>query len=243
MKGKTIGNIIIVVLGGVLITSIAFTINKFKSNDNTAVITGTTKELKGIDEQALNDLEVKLHNTNKIVAIEGVVEDAKVKFIDSEIKRSNDTQMNWLSKKLAEMKSRSLTINSTYKFSFTYDLSELKVINNDGKAIIHLHRNRLNLNSVELDNSKTSMSSDLGILSSVFSPNEVNSLQQRSKAYVSNTIRANRTIRDKAMINVRDNITNLCNELNLDVEIIIDELDVVEQNQYSKIGNIIIEGE
>ena len=122
-------------------------------------------------------------------------------------------------------------------------MSDLKVINDDGKAIIHLHRNRLNLNNVELDNSKTSMSSDLGILSSVFSPNEVNNLQQRSKAYVSNTIRANKTIRDKAMVNVRDNIANICNELNVDVEIIIDELDVVEQNQYSEIGNIIIKGE
>lgn len=244
MKGKTIGNVIIVVLGGILITSIALTINKLKSKDNnTAVITETTKELRGIDEQALNDLEVKLQNTNKIVALEGIVEDAKVKFIDSEIKNSNDTQMNWLSKKLAEMKSRSLTINSTYKFSFTYDLSDLKVVNSDNKAIINLHRSRLNLNSVELDNSKTSMSSDLGILSSVFSPNEVNSLQQRSKGYVSNTIRANKTIRDKAMINVRDNITNLCNELNVDVDVSIDELDVVEQNQYSEIGNIIIKGE
>lgn len=176
MKGKTIGNVIIVVLGGILITSIALTINKLKSKDNTAIIAETTKELKGIDEQTLNDLEVKLHNTNKIIAIEGTVEDAKVKFIDSEIKNRNDIQMNWLSKKLAEMKSRSLTINSTYKFSFTYDLSDLKVINNGQSSTITLYRSRLNLNKVELNNSKTTMISDLGILSSVFSPNEVNSL-------------------------------------------------------------------
>ena len=97
--------------------------------------------------------------------------------------------------------------------------------------IIHLSKNDINLEYVELVNTDSLYTESIGWLSKGdFTPQEINVLQERTFIASFNSIQSKTEYRDKAMNTAIDDIEELCNKLNVKVKCVYDDMDVVEQN-------------
>jgi hypothetical protein len=131
--------------------------------------------------------------------------------------------------------SKDISINSTYKFLFSYQLKDLPVSIHNNTINIQLSYNRLNLESIEL--LKTDSKERLGWLEPQFTPNQVAGIQERVKQEARNSIQSNEEYRYKAMENVQGDIKDLLQSVigkdtNIHFEV-LENSNVVAQNDVS----------
>lgn len=180
-----------------------------------------TDEMKAIDKDILID---KLNKENKLQVLSGTA-NIKVKYSDEEI-LDDDVSLRWLKQWFEEQCSRELSVTATYKFTFTYDLNDLKIDIVGDKAIIYLSKNRLD-SSVELIENESYYDNRIGAFSNYFNANEINSLNARTKKMVNNTVQSNNDLRNRALENVKEGISQL---LGITCEFDTSDYDVVENN-------------
>lgn len=230
MLSKNVNKLIIALSVTLMITGLyTFRGYKNKQEDKAQLnIPLIANEVKTLDKEVLID---KLNKENKLQVLSGTA-NIKVKYSDEEI-LADDVNLRWLKQWFEEQCSRDLSVTATYKFVFTYNLQDLKIETIGDKAIIFLSKNRLNT-SVELVENESFYTDRVGFLSNCFSPNEINSLNGRTKKLVNNTVQSSIELRDKALINLQENISEL---LDVQCEFNTTEYDVVENKDVS-INNI-----
>lgn len=126
-----------------------------------------------------------------------------------------------------KLKLRHYTSTNTYSFMFAYDLNELPVEIKEGVPYIDISNNRLTLVKFELVS--TDVDSKTGMFADIFSPTEINALNERIKKIAKNDIQSNNELRSQAMVNLQDDIRELIGN---NVIFNINEFDVVERNEF-----------
>lgn len=221
--------IIVVLLTIVLIAVGVYTITSSKSKTDSKTIPVSTvgENIKEIPTEKEIIVE-KLKNVNKLDVLECVVT-TQTEFSDREV-NDNDPQMSWLKKKFDECSSKTIRIESKFKCTFTYNMEQL-YINSDSS--ISLSKNRLGLHIEFIENAT---SEDIGLFSSDFSTQEINSINKRIQDLSYNTVLSNTDLRNRAMEEVKNNIDSI---VGINLEFDVATYDVIEQND-SLIKNVSI---
>lgn len=233
MKKKLI-NYIIVALSTTLIltTTYCYYIYKSQTNKKDKILKqdiGLTTSKTTIDsmQDKVEDLKIQIQQTNKLVTCKGLAK-VKLTFSDKSISE-DDTKMSWLKDKLASLSSKEISIDATYKFTYTYDLSTLPIDMVRDSIHIKLSRNNLELENVELDTNNIHISETTGLFAKDITKTEYNALLNRVGELVKNNLMNNKEVRDKSIKYTEDNIRSLCNSLGVDnVNIETNKYDVVE---------------
>lgn len=225
MKRKLINKFILILSIG-LITMTSYTIGKYitlKKSANTQVIQqqNTSEETKVISKELLIK---KLNNENQILVLSGELE-VELIYSNKDI-QDDDVNFKWIKDWFSKMKSKDLKVNATYTYQFHYDLKDLNITIVNNKPSINLSKNRLSC-EVELVENKTFYSDRVGVFESQFTPQEVNSINERTKILVLNEIQNKAEFRDKAVENVKNNINEL---LDINCNFNVAKYDVVEYN-------------
>lgn len=225
MKRKLI-NKFILILSISLITMISYTIGKYiilKQSASTQVIQQqkTKEETKVISKELLIK---KLNNENQMLVLSGELE-VELIYSNKDI-QDDDVNFKWIKDWFSKMKSKDLKVNATYTYQFHYDLKDLDISIDNNEPYINLSKNRLSC-EVELVENKTFYSDRVGIFESQFTPQEVNSINERTKTLILNEIQNKTEFRDKAVENVKNNINEL---LDINCNFNVAKYDVVEYN-------------
>lgn len=222
MKRKSI-NKIILILSLTLAITIYYTIDKYINiKQQQRVIPLSTK-----DETDIISKEViikKLNNENQMLVLSGEAE-VEVTYSNKDI-AEDDVNFKWIKDWFSEINSKDLKINATYTYQFHYDLKDLNITIVNNKPSMNLSKNRLNC-EVELVENESIYADRVGVFESQFTPQEVNSINTRTKAIVLNKIQSDAELRNKAMSNVQKNIEDL---LKIDCSFNVAKYDVVEYN-------------
>lgn len=222
MKRKSINKLILtlsIILG---ITSL-YTIIKYiniKEQQSKRVI--DTKDNTNLISKEI--IIKQLNNENQMLVLSGETE-VQVTYSNKDI-AEDDVNFKWIKDWFSEMNSKDLKINATYTYQFHYDLKDLNITIVNNKPSMNLSKNRLNC-EVELVENESIYSDRVGVFESQFTPQEVNSINTRTKAIVLNKIQNDKELRDKAMANVQKNIEDL---LKIDCKFSVAKYDVVEYN-------------
>lgn len=222
MKKKSI-NKIILTLSLTLAMTIYYAIDKYMNiKEQQKVIPLSTKE--EIDLISKDIIIKKLNNENQMLVLSGEAE-VEIVYSNKDI-AEDDVNFKWIKDWFSKMNSKDLKINATYTYQFHYDLKDLNITIVNNKPSINLSKNRLSC-EVELVENESFYADRVGVFESQFTPQEVNSINTRTKAIVLNKIQSNTELRDKAMANVQKNIEDL---LKIDCSFNVAKYDVVEYN-------------
>ena len=187
---------------------------------------------KEVIQKALND-------ENRLVVLSGQVE-TEATFTNERIS-NNDVKLKWLKQQWNKINSKELKVNSTYNYEFSYDLKNLPITIHNNTINITIIKGNLNLSKCELNSIETK--DRVGLLESKFTPSEINEINSRVKAISRNSIQSNKELRDKAFINVENNIRQLLKKVvsnNTNIQFTYTNYDVVEQSKASKIDNVTV---
>jgi hypothetical protein len=234
LKRKLI-KLIIKGLALTLIITSLFTYRAFKNAESKTIQQNINNPVnqeqvyKMIDKQELIN---KLNLESSLNCLSGNV-DVEATYTNEDIPNS-DVNFRWVKTKLAEMNSKDITVNSTNKFTFAYGLKDLpiQVINNN-TVHIRISPNRLSLMQCELQTTN-SIKDRVGLLEGKFKPNELTSINKRTRDLAYNRILSDNSLRDKALKSVQDNIKDLISPLldkNVNIHFDISTYDVVQQSE------------
>lgn len=231
MKSKFINFIIGTLLVVLTITSIF--IYKSYQNKQHKVQTNINNQVKQeqpfrvIDKQTIID---KLNLENSLITLSGNI-DVEAKYSNENIS-DDDINFKWIKQKFAELNSKDITINNTYRFSFSYNLKDLPINIINNTVNISISPNRLSLTQCELFKTN-SIKDRVGLLDSKFSPNELSSIESRTRDLAYNRVLSDTSLRNKAMNNLQEDIKNLIEPmLNKNTNIHFDtyKYDVIQDN-------------
>lgn len=226
MKRKLI-NRLILTLSIVLMTTSAYTVRKYiklKEQQSIKPVIYTKDETNLISKEILIK---KLNNENKMLVLSGDVE-VQMTYSNKDI-TDDDVNFKWVKDWLSNANSKDLKISTIYTYEFHYDLKDLDITIVNNIPNIYLSRNRLSC-SVSLEENKSIYADRVGLFESQFTPQEVNSLNERTKALVLNKVQNENDLRDKAMSNIQKNIEDL---LGINCDFSVTKLDVVEYTNKS----------
>lgn len=222
MKRKSI-NKLILTLSIILGITTYYTIDKYINiKQQQKVMPLSTKE--EIDLISKDIIIKKLNNENQMLVLSGETE-VQVTYSNKDI-AEDDVNFKWIKDWFSKINSKDLKINATYTYQFHYDLKDLNITIVNNKPSMNLSKNRLNC-EVELVENESIYSDRVGVFESQFTPQEVNSINTRTKAIVLNKIQSDAELRNKAMSNVQKNIEDL---LKIDCSFNVAKYDVVEYN-------------
>lgn len=223
MKRKLV-NKIILALSFILLITISYTIGKYiKVKDQPKIIQVETAE----DKTNLISKEIlikKLNNENQLLVLSGESE-IKATYSNKNIS-DDDVNFKWIKDWFSEMNSKDLNINATYTYQFHYDITDLDLEVIGDAVNINLSKNRLNC-QVELVENKSLYTDRVGLIEPKFTPQEINSLNGRTKDLVLNKIQSDSELREKAIESVQKNIEEL---LGVKCNFSVTNYDVVEYN-------------
>lgn len=224
MKKKLI-NKIILSLSIILAIITSYTVGKYISLKEHLKSTEAINQQTPKEETNLISTEMlikKLDDENKLMVLSGESQ-IQAKYSNKQI-TDDDIGIVWLKDWFSEMSSKDLIVDATYTYQFYYDLVDLDLEVIGDTAYIYLSKNRLDC-QVELLETKSIYTDRVGLFESNFTPQEINSINARTKELVLNKIRSERKLRDKALENAKKNIEEL---LNVKCNFKVASFDVVE---------------
>jgi hypothetical protein len=233
MKRKLI-KLLIKGLALTLIITGLFTYRAFKNAESKTIQQNINNPInqeqvyKMIDKQEIVN---KLNLESSLNCLSGNV-DVEAKYSNEDIP-DNDVAFKWIKTKMAEMNSKDITVNSTYKFTFTYGLKDLPIQVTNNTVNIRISPNRLSLMQCELQTTN-SVKDRVGLLESKFNPSELASINKRTRDLAYNRILSDNSLRAKALQSVQDNIKDLISPLldeHTNIHFDVSTYDVVQQNE------------
>lgn len=180
-----------------------------------------TQNVNNMTELTEDEIITKLNKEHSLNVLSGEIT-LKVTYDNQDNFDDNVLGNIW-----SKLKLRHYESTNTYSFMFAYDLNELPVEIKEGVPYITISNNRLNLVKFELVS--TDVDSRTGIWSDIFSPTEVNQINERIKKIAKNDIQSNNELRSQAIVNLQDDIRELIGN---NVIFNINEFDVVERNEF-----------
>ena len=229
--------IISCLITGLTILSI-YTGNLLYNKSHKQILTNDNKpqqeqSIRIIDKETI---QKALNNENRLIVLSGQVE-TEATFTNERIS-NNDVKLKWLKQQWNLINSKELKVNSTYNYEFSYDLKNLPITIHNNTINITIIKGNLNLSKCELNSIETK--DRVGLLESKFTPSEINERNSRVKAISRNSIQSNKELRDKAFINVENNIRQLLKKVvsnNTNIQFTYTNYDVVDQSEASTIDN------
>lgn len=177
-------------------------------------------------QNTINQLKAQLNKDASINVLQGQA-DINITYTNKDIDGKGNS-LGFLQKKFTEWQSKSLTVNSSYKFGFAYDLSEIQVVDfGSGNIKIKLSQNNLDLKYVEEITDQTTLDAKVGIFSKKFTPQEVQAIKHRNKTMVANTLQNKRELRDKATEYLQEVVSDMSKQYgfkNIEIEVMPDYL-------------------
>ena len=232
--------IISCLITGLTILSI-YTGNLLYNKSHKQILTNDNKpqqeqSIRIIDKEVI---QKALNDENRLVVLSGQVE-TEATFTNERIS-NNDVKLKWLKQQWYKLNSKELKVNSTYNYEFSYDLTNLPITIHNNTINITIIKGNLNLSKCELNSIETK--DRVGLLESKFTPSEINEINSRVKAMSRNSIQSNKELRDKAFINVENNIRQLLKKVvsnNTNIQFTYTNYDVIDQSKASKIDNVTV---
>lgn len=216
---KIIISTLVIILGMVTYSAVK---SYFTSKKTITIKTYDTENMQTIDKEIIVD---KLNKENSMNVYSGTAT-IQTTYSNEEIIGS-DVSFRWLKKWFAEENSRSLTVKAKYKVMFTYDLNNLPIEVKGNKVIITISKNRLTCD-VNLIENESLFTDRVGFFESDFSPQEINSLNERTKILVLNTLQTKEEYRAEAINNLKENLKTLLVGYNVEFNVL--DYDVVEND-------------
>jgi hypothetical protein len=162
-------------------------------------------------QNTINQLKAQFNKDASLNVLQGIAQ-INISYSDKDILGKNDN-INFLQKKWKEWNSKSINVNSSFKFGMAYDLSDIQIVDfGDGNIKIKLNQNKLDLKYVEEQSEKTILDSEVGFLAKKFTPQETQCVMGRTKTHVSNTVRNKKEIRDTSVNNLKEIVTDISKE-------------------------------
>ena len=199
MKGNKLIKILIIILIAILLY-ITLSITIHKSNNAKASFVNIPQQVTNSKDwsEQVNKLESKLKQDASINVLQGTIEIEKT-YTNQDFEGTGN-KLSFIKKKLAEWKSRELTIHSTYKFGYVFDVSDLRIKDlGEGNIEINLYQRDLQLKYIEELEDSREIKDEYGILANKFTPTETSALISRTKIHVKNSLNNNAEIRNKAI--------------------------------------------
>lgn len=217
---KLINSFILILLFTLMILS-SFTARRYiKLKDKERELLETVQqETKLISKYILIK---KLTDENKFMVLSGETEIQAT--YSNKVVSDEDVNFKWIRDWIDNANSKDLKVNALYTYQFHYDLTDLNLEVVGDEVNIYLSRNRLNC-QVELLENKSLYTDRVGLLESDFTPQEINSINARTKELVLNKIQSDKELRNRAMKNVQKNIEKL---LNVKCNFFVTQFDAVE---------------
>jgi hypothetical protein len=184
-----------------------------------------------IDKSVIIDT---LNKQNKLVCLDGNTT-VEATFSNENVS-SDDVNFKWIKDKINKMQSKSVKVQADVSFDFTYNLNSLPVSITNNTVTITISPNRLSLNKCQIVENNSIYNEEIGLLSKSFSPQEVNSINQRVKLLASNQILSQEKIRYDCLENVKSDIYSLVKPLvgnNVNIVFSDYSYDVIQQNDVS----------
>jgi hypothetical protein len=189
--------------------------------------TNQQQTFRVIDKEAIIN---KLNLESNLITLSGDIE-IEAKYSNQNIS-DEDVDFKWIKQKFAELNSKDITVDNTYRFSFSYDLKDLPIYIVNNTVNIRISSNRLSLTQCEI--SKTNSIKDrVGLLDSKFTPTQLSSIESRTRDLAYNRILSDTSLRDKAMNNLQSDIKNLIQPLlnkNTNIHFDTTDYDVVQDD-------------
>lgn len=229
MRRYKLDNIIIFALSTILITSSMLLYKKYYQIRNKS-----TKELTINENIKLIDASLlikKLNNVNKMIVLTGDIA-INATYTNEDI-IDDDVNFLWVREFLEGLSSKDLYVDAIYNFSYIYDLEDMDIEIINDIPTIHINKNRLSV-TVELNENQTFYTDRVGFLESEFTPNEINSLNARTKDLVYNRTTNDLSMRNQSFEQLKANIDEL---LGIKCSYTISDYDVLETTNEIKIIN------
>jgi len=185
---------------------------------------------KVIDKSIIVD---KLNSINSLNVLEGIVE-VNANYSDKNVS-DQDVSFRWIKQTFNHMNSKSISIDNTYKFTFSYDIKNIPINIQNNTVNIRLTPNNLSLTQCELAETK-SIKDDVGLLTSKFSPQELASISSRTRDLAYNRILSDGEMRTKAMEELQGNIKDFIKPLlskSANIHFNISDYDVIQDDTVS----------
>lgn len=182
----------------------------------------------------------ELQKQNELIVLEGTQEIQKTfSTTDNEIKlQSKSSILKWMANKLNELKTKSITVNTTYKYYFVYDISKISINTEDNKINIIINEGDINLKLLSELSDKRIITDDEGILAK-FIPQEVSSVMYSTQIHTYNTLVNDSELYDKAVQNTKDDLMDLINKLgikNKDINFQVIHNNTIKNNEVDEIN-------
>lgn len=179
-------------------------------------------------------LKDELHKQNQLIVLEGkrtiqCEYNNRTDYISDQEDKSN--KLRWVYQKLADLKTKSIYITTSYNYSFVYCMNKLVIENDDkGNVKIKLYRGDILLKPLAEISSERVMRDDTNIISGKFTPQQISSVMNATQVHTYNNIVTDNELYNKALHNTSENIKELVSKLglkNVNIEIIQDAETVV----------------
>jgi plasmid maintenance system killer protein len=231
MKRKLIKWIIRGLALTLIVTSL-FTVKSYKDAKSKTIemnISNSEQQYKLLDAEAIVE---KLQLENSLNCLSGSIT-VEAHYGDEEIS-NKDVAFKWLKDSLQSLNTKSIKVNSTYKIMFSYDLNDIvSSVQITGYEItFNLSPNKLKLIQCELETAN-SIDSDVGLFRSKFSPQELSSINKRTRDLAYNKILSMKDTRNQAIENVKTDLEQLVSIFVNDetkINFNVPSFDVVEQD-------------
>jgi hypothetical protein len=201
-----------------------------KQSKSRQIINNQTKQeqtFRVIDKEAIIN---KLNLESNLITLSGDIE-IEAKYSNQNIS-DEDVDFKWIKQKFAELNSKDITVDNTYKFSFSYSLMDLPIHITNNTIDIRISPNRLSLSQCELFKTN-SIKDRIGLLDSKFTPTQLSSIESRTRDLAYNRILSDTSLRENAMNNLQSDIKNLIRPLlnkNTNIHFDTTDYDVVQDN-------------
>lgn len=238
MKRNKLMRIIKTAIASILIIATIFiggmSYSRYKYQQKNGIKIEQTLDVERASMPTINQdsviLKKNLKEISKLMVLEGTI-NTHTTYSDEEILDSDlafRTIRQWFNKS----QSRSLNMDATYRFGFSYDMENIVVEQNDGKIKVTIGKDNIELEYCEMVQNETVYSDEIGWLSKgKFTPNELNTLNERNHGEAEQMIRSKKDLRDKAIVRVQKEVDNLCKKLGITADIQVTQYDVVEQSE------------
>lgn len=249
MKSKRLFKLIISALITTLITLSGFIGYKHYTNQR-YISTVKAQQIQQLEtnkeaenwKYKLEQFKNSYSKEQKLLVLEGTVnientitsEDDIVKY------QGNDNTIKFLANKLNDLKTKNMTVNTTYKYGFTYNIKDyMKVSSNNGELVIEINKQFLNLQYLDEQTDKTTIKVEKHLLSGEFTYQQQQAIMNLTKIKTYNTLISDSDIMDKSIEGTKDIIISMAKKFGFDkVDVrIIDSPDMVSKDEV-KINNV-----
>lgn len=219
---KKLSNKIILILVIVLVSLITY-IGYAKLNNEQETIDYSEIQIETNNEvskwKAQEELiRNELTRINSLLVLQGEIEVKRTysTTVDEIDYKGNSSSLQWLSNKLNELKTKEITVQSTYQYNLMYTLDRININNTINGVEVNVHILGLRFLPVSELSDKRVISSETKMLSGEFSVQETSAVMKETSDYTQNLVIHDNKLYYQGLENTKKNIDQLIKNLGIE---------------------------